>query len=249
MKSTVKNPCWFESWFDSKYYHLMYQHRDEKEADDFISKIIDFFQPANHAKVLDLACGKGRHAIALNNCGLDVTGIDLSAQSILDAKKNEKEGLEFFIQDMRSPFRINYFDYTFNLFTSFGYFLNVNDNRKVVKAVSSGLKKDGIFVIDFLNERVVRKIVKENNSGMISEGGIDFHWEKRIENNFVLKEIEFVAENSSHKYSECVQLLQLSDFRNLLEPYFSIEHIFGDYNLGDFDEEKSSRLIIIAKKK
>jgi SAM-dependent methyltransferase len=246
--STDKDQCWFESWFDSKYYHLLYSHRDTSEAEGFIGRIVDFLHPVAGARALDLACGKGRHSIALHKKGLEVTGIDLSEQSIRDAKTKETEGLSFFVHDMRQPFMVNYFDYVFNLFTSFGYFGSVRENEQVVKAVKSGLKQDGVFVIDFLNANVVRKMVETTHSGMITEGGIDFHWKKRIENNIVLKDISFEAEGKKHSYTESVQLLSRADFEKLLSPYFTIEHIFGDYHLGKFDAENSPRLILLAKK-
>ena len=113
---------WFESWFDSPYYHLLYSNRDEREADLFIKNLINYINPSTKSKILDLACGKGRHSKVLADLGFDVTGIDLSENSIVSAKKMENESLHFYTHDMRFPFRANYFDYTFNFFTSFGYF-------------------------------------------------------------------------------------------------------------------------------
>ncbi len=248
MENSDNNSCWFESWFDSKYYHMLYSNRDTSEAEAFIGRIVDFLQPQPGARVLDLACGRGRHAVALHKKGLDVTGIDLSGQSILAAKNLESDGLSFFVHDMRHPFMVNYFDYTFNLFTSFGYFSNVRENEQVVKAVKSGLKKDGFFVIDFLNAELVRKMVEVNHEGINKVDGIDFHWKKRIENNVVLKDISFEAENIKHQFTESVQLLNLGDFQKLLIPFFTIEHIFGDYHLENYDAATSPRLILVAKK-
>ncbi|MEO5643127.1 MAG: methyltransferase domain-containing protein [Bacteroidia bacterium] len=240
--------CWYESWFDSKYYHLLYSNRDNTEAEEFIGRLVHFLSPQPGARALDLACGKGRHSIALHKKGLDVTGIDLSGQSIAAAKENDTEGLVFFVHDMRQPFMVNYFDFTFNLFTSFGYFASVRENEKVVKAVKSGLKQEGTFVIDFLNAGLVRKMVAVNNSGVMKVADIEFHWKKRIENNVVLKDISFEAENKQYHFTESVQLLSLADFEKLLAPYFTIEHIFGDYHLGKYDAETSPRLILLAKK-
>jgi SAM-dependent methyltransferase len=249
VKSPNHNPCWFESWFDSPYYHLLYGNRDQQEADNFINRLVDFLQPPAHARVLDLACGKGRHSIALHKKNLEVTGIDLSEKNIQAAKKSETEGLSFFVHDMRFPFMVNYFDYTFNLFTSFGYFSSYRENARVVSSVKSELKKNGIFVIDFLNAAMVKKYVEKTNSGTMEAGGITFHWKKRIENEIVLKDISFEAENKKFTFTENVQLLTLPDFEKMLAPCFTIEHIFGDYNLGKFDEENSPRLILIARKK
>ena len=54
---------WFASWFDSPYYHLLYQHRDDNEAKQFIGHLTEALDLPQGAKVLDLACGKGRHSI------------------------------------------------------------------------------------------------------------------------------------------------------------------------------------------
>lgn len=240
---------WFENWFDSPYYHLLYGHRDETEADAFIARLVEFLHPVPGARALDLACGKGRHAVALHRCGLDVTGIDLSEKSIEAAKTLETEGLSFFVHDMRHPFMVNYFDITFNLFTSFGYFETERDDVLVIKAVKTGLKTKGVFVIDFLNAAVVEESVKANPSGTVESGGVTFRWEKRVEEKRVVKDIAVVDGDKTVHFTERVQLLTLADFQRLLGPYFSIENTFGDYNLGTFDPRKSPRLILIARKR
>src|SRR5664279_4672531 len=101
---------WFKDWFNSSYYHLLYFNRDDREAAAFIDKLINYLQPHPGSKMLDVACGKGRHSIQLAGKGFDVTGIDLSEDSILEALKNENDQLHFYQHDMRLPFRINYFD-------------------------------------------------------------------------------------------------------------------------------------------
>ncbi len=78
----MENHPWFKDWFNSPYYHQLYFNRDEKEAAAFIDKLINYLQPAPNASMLDVACGKGRHSIHLAEKGFDVTGIDLSEDSI-----------------------------------------------------------------------------------------------------------------------------------------------------------------------
>ncbi len=65
------------------YYHQLYFNRDDKEAAAFIDKLIEHLKPAPGATMLDVACGKGRHSIQLAGKGFDVTGIDLSEDSIM----------------------------------------------------------------------------------------------------------------------------------------------------------------------
>jgi len=122
---------WFQSWFHSPYYELLYYKRDRAEAKQFIDALLAHLNPPTHASFLDLACGSGRHSVFLASKGFEVTGIDLSDELIEKAKANESGNLTFYVHDMRNEFRINYYNYTLNLFTSFGYFDSDHDNQRV----------------------------------------------------------------------------------------------------------------------
>ena len=148
---------WFELWFDSTYYDILYKHRDTEEAKYFIDRLLKHLSPAADATMLDLACGAGRHSIYLASKGFEVTGIDLSEKNIQLARQHEHEKLSFFKHDIRNYFRVHYFNYIFNFFTSFGYFNHERDNIKTLRAANWGLKNDGIIVIDFLNSHLVIK--------------------------------------------------------------------------------------------
>src|SRR5688572_10727887 len=105
---------WYESWFGSPYYHILYQNRDVEEAREFVDKLIDYLQPNPGSSMVDIACGEGRYARQLAKKGFDVLGIDLAYESIQKAQKFESDNLHFLVHDMRFPFYINYFDYAFN---------------------------------------------------------------------------------------------------------------------------------------
>src|SRR5581483_2754997 len=147
--SQVNNKEWFNTWFSSPYYELLYKERGSYEADIFIKNLIAFLKPTPGSLMLDVACGKGRHAIVLANMGYKVTGFDLSPENIKAAKKFEAKNLDFYIHDMRRPYMVNYYNVIFNLFTSFGYFENERENRAVVENIHNALKPGGIFVLDF----------------------------------------------------------------------------------------------------
>jgi 2-polyprenyl-3-methyl-5-hydroxy-6-metoxy-1,4-benzoquinol methylase len=146
-----KEKSWFETWFDTAFYHQLYANRDEKEAANFINELLAELQPAPGSSMLDLGCGNGRHSKYLATKGFNVTGIDLSSSSIRSARKWENELLRFYRQDMRTPFGKNKFDYVFNFFTSFGYFNDTADDDKVVANISAALKDDGLLVMDYIN--------------------------------------------------------------------------------------------------
>ena len=146
---------WFTDWFNSSYYHALYQHRDDSEALQFIHNLLAYLKPVPHATMLDIACGKGRHSKALFDAGFDVVGIDLSPASIEAASSMQTTGLTFSCHDMRETFKQNYFDYAFNFFTSFGYFNSDEEHQLAILAMSDNLKEGGTLVIDYLNIGVV----------------------------------------------------------------------------------------------
>src|SRR5215471_8363021 len=92
---------WFRDWFNSPYYHKLYFERNEQEAKDFIDALIRYLQPPPLSPMLDVACGRGRHAKLLADKGFDVTGFDLAPDSIAYAKQYEHEYLHFYEHDMR----------------------------------------------------------------------------------------------------------------------------------------------------
>lgn len=238
---------WFKTWFDSPYYHILYKNRNCEEAGELINNLIQFFNPPESARFLDLACGKGRHSVFLNKKGFDVTGTDLSPENIKLASSFENERLHFYVHDMRKLFRTNYFDYVLNLFTSFGYFENERDNQSTITSAAKALKKDGIFVIDFFNSKKVIANLKSEDTICID--GITFNVRKKLENNFIIKQISFSDEGNDYVFEERVKALSFKDF----EKYFTasklnIVHLWGDYQLGGFNIDSSDRLIIAGRK-
>lgn len=239
------NIPWFASWFDSPFYHILYDNHDFTEAHQFIENLIDFLQPEAKAKMLDLACGKGRHSIFLAEKGFDVIGIDLSAESIATAKSFEHDDLKFETFDMRLPFRVDYFDYVFNIFTSFGYFDNDLDHLKTLQNISIDLKKGGIFIMDYFNTPFVLQHLISHQER--HKQGINFDIHKKFENGFIHKTIAFEYQNQSYEFAEHVRAFTLQDFEMLFEAAnLEIIHCFGDYQLNDFNQNHSERLILVA---
>jgi len=246
MKNGTPNE-WFKEWFDSPYYHILYNHRDDEEATFFIDHLIDFLDPGKDSEMLDLACGRGRHAVYLNKKGFDVTGVDLSPESIRFASAFENSRLKFYVHDMRHLLLTNGFDYIFNLFTSFGYFERKNENLKAIRNMASALKKGGKLVLDFLNVEHIREGCEGEQLKEID--GIRFHLNKEIRNDQVIKKILVEDGNRTFDFEEKVMLLQESDF----EDYFrnsglQVLNIFGSYDLEPFDLKSSDRLIYIVQK-
>lgn len=241
---------WFANWFNTPYYHILYKDRDFAEAENFIKNLTQELQLPQHSKIIDLACGKGRHSIFLNQLGYDVLGVDLSEESISHNIAFENDTLEFKVHDMRDELfpsiASEKVDAVFNLFTSFGYFDEEEEDRKVFSSVKNVLKDNGIFILDFLNERFVKNtLIKETT---INKGGIDFHIIKRIEDQHVIKDIYFEDKGEKFHYFEKVKLHTLEEITALAENSgFETIKIWGNYHLDDFDRETSPRCIFHLK--
>lgn len=242
MKTTTD---WFSSWFNTSYYHILYKDRDDTEAQLFMTNLTGHLSLKKTAHILDLPCGKGRHSLFLNSLGYEVTGADLSENSISFAKKYENDKLHFKVADMRVPFSRKY-DAVFNLFTSFGYFEEDEIDIQILQNIKNGLKKDGVTVIDFLNvEKVKNNLVKKEVQKI---DGIDFRIHRDIKEGFILKTISFYADNQQHSYLERVKYLDLQKMTLFMEKAgLKVIETFGNYHLEKFDVQTSHRLILVVK--
>jgi SAM-dependent methyltransferase len=244
--STAKNSeNWFSTWFDSPYYHILYKNRNEEEAQVFMDNITNYLNMPENGTILDLACGKGRHSIYLNKLGYQVTGVDLSENSIAVANESSNESLRFKTHDMREPMNETY-DAVFNLFTSFGYFDTYEDNIKTLKAIKDSINEYGFGVIDFFNaDFIIENLVAEETKEI---DGITFNIKRFVENKKIIKEIRFEDKGETYNFTEKVSAFTLSDFESMMEEagIFLLE-IFGDYKLRKFYKTQSERLIMIFK--
>ncbi|UII22487.1 SAM-dependent methyltransferase [Fulvivirga ligni] len=244
---TAVSKEWFGEWFNSPYYHILYKNRNLEEAQKFIDNLISHFKIDINHKVLDLACGKGRHSIYINKKGFDVVGVDLSAESIKYAKQFENEKLHFHIHDMREIFRKNEFDVILNMFTSFGYFKTEAENEQAICAVAAGLKPKGSFLMDFLNPHKVIKNLQPFHEKEI--GGIHFKIRKKLsDDGFIIKYIEFSDEGRDYIFHEHVKVIYKESFlRYFSKAGLKTIQIFGDYDLNPYDKETSDRMIFVTQ--
>jgi len=239
---------WFASWFDSPHYHQLYAHRDSEEASRLIDRLIERDLLVPGSTVLDLGCGTGRHSRHLAGRGFDVTGIDLSAESLRIARGSEGSNLRFLRQDMRLPFRAGRFDHILNLFTSFGYFDDPSDHMSVVHNIASALRPGGTLVLDYLNVRYAEAHLVA--AEVIERPEIAFRVTRWSDADHIFKRIMADPGGASApvEHVEKVAKFALEDFRFMFGLYdMTLDEVFGDYSLASFDEETSPRLILVAK--
>jgi SAM-dependent methyltransferase len=240
---------WYKKWFSENDYLTVYAHRNDDDAEKIINLIKKIENPVTGCKILDLACGNGRHSIELAKRGFDVTGIDLSDPLLDIAKKRSAQlnlKIEFLKADMRELNFEERFDGVINLFTSFGYFEEDSENERVISQISLSLKKNGWFVIDFFNSIMVLNNFNPEDKKEFEN--LQIFQKREIRNNRIIKDISIIRNGEKKEYHESVRLFNLDDFKC----FFSrnsliISNIFGDYN-GNAFTESSDRLIMFGKK-
>lgn len=240
---------WFRDWFNSPYYHLLYFRRNEQEAADFIHRLAGLLHPPEGSRMLDIACGRGRHAAILASLGYDVTGIDLAPDSIRHARMLEQEHLHFFVHDMRLPFRTNYFDYVFNFFSSFGYFSTYREHRNSIRWMSRSLRRGGHLLLDYLS--VDQAEARMQPYSELNIHGVHFVIRKWSDASYLYKNIRVEDRHlpAPLSFTERLAKFRLNDFELLFSREgLRLEKVFGDYQLAPFRARQSDRLILLAVK-
>ncbi|MFD2670536.1 class I SAM-dependent methyltransferase [Marinicrinis sediminis] len=249
MANQETEKAWYEESFGEDYL-LVYKHRDVSGAYEEVKKMVNWLELPEGAAILDLCCGMGRHSLALNEFGYDVTGVDLSETLLREAKKADgKQSVEWLQGDMRDVPLDQKFDAVVNLFTSFGYFEQDQENARVLHEIERLLAPGGKFIIDFLNPQYVKDHLvpyseKENEGIRIEEN-------RRISSDgrFVQKTITVNPEHHPRQYEERVRLYTQADFQALLEnTSLQISHVYGGYNQESYDPARSPRMILVGAK-
>ena len=235
---------WYQSWFGEAYLEL-YPHRDEAEARRAVALLVREGAVKPGARILDLACGAGRHAVELAEQGARVTGLDLSAV-LLKAARSRWAG-PLVRADMRYlPLRSGSFDSVLNLFTSFGYFSSDEESAGVLRDVARVLAPGGWFALDFLNAPAVRARLVARDSKQVQ--GKRVVQERRLSNagRTVVKVIHLEHEGKS--FEERVRLFERDELERMLsDAGLRIEAALGDYDGGPHTAE-SPRLLLLARR-
>jgi len=246
--SRAQQPQWFVSWFDSPYYHRLYADRDAHEAAAFVNTLVRELCPPRGARALDLGCGAGRHARQLAARGLRVTGMDLAASSIHDARRFASDSLHFVRHDMRVPFGVERFDYVFSFFTSFGYFDSPTEHRRVVRNMARSLSPGGRLVLDYLNVAQAQQGLQPYEERAID--GVVYRITRWTDTRHFYKRIVVGGDGEAPiEHVERVAKFGIDDFRRMFEMYgLRIDAVFGDYGLGAYSPAASPRLIMFASR-
>ncbi len=239
---------WFEDqWFWEEYRSVLFPQERLNKTSKQVDRFEELLELEEGDRILDLACGIGRHSLELARRGYEVTGLDLSKAYMKEAA--DKAGdlpVEFIQADMRTFVREEHYDAVINFWSSFGYFKDEVENYQVLQNVYASLKKGGRFLLDVMGKEILNRIYTERDWGRLDNG---FFLEERflrddyLESNWILiKDGEVMEHRFLYKlYSrdELKRLLRRSGFSSI--------EIYGDLYRSNYGKN-SERLIAMAKK-
>jgi ubiquinone/menaquinone biosynthesis C-methylase UbiE len=242
---------WYEEWFGEEY-KLVYPHRDEAEAKKQIEFLLQRVDLPEGAKILDLCCGCGRHAVELKERGYDVMGLDLS-EELLDMACSRAyecgQEISFIRCDMREiPFE-DHFDLIVNFFTSFGYFEDDADNQRVLLAIAKALKPGGEFLIDYMNPEHVAGNVVERDEKEISDEVyvIQERWMDESPRR-INKKITLIRGDEKSTFRESVRMYSHGEMRDMLSAAgLKLTETYGDFS-GSRYTRNSTRMVLMGRK-
>ncbi|HEU4828499.1 MAG TPA: methyltransferase domain-containing protein [Gemmatimonadales bacterium] len=235
-------PEWFEEWFNDEYLAL-YPHRDEADAEQLVALLKSQIGWMPGWRVLDVACGPGRHARAIEAAGARCIGLDLSMTLLRRARAITAAPL--IRADMRRlPVRPRSMDLTLNLFTSFGYFEDDAQHRSALAEMAGTVRAGGWFAMDFLNAARVQATLVPAETATLGGHEVRITRDLIGGERFVRKRMEI---GDGRSWVERVRLFQPAELEQMLaETGISIVSRFGDYAGGPISPG-SPRAILIGR--
>jgi 2-polyprenyl-3-methyl-5-hydroxy-6-metoxy-1,4-benzoquinol methylase len=236
----------FNGWFGTSWYGMLYRHRDEQDASAMAIPVISKGKLQAGMEVLDMACGRGRHAAIFAREGLRVTGLDLSAECIEEASRTTPQA-HFEVFDMRQSYAKDRFDAVVCLFTSLGYSDNRKDDDMAVAAAASALKPSGLYVLDLLNgEYAAKNLVPLENKKM---GHVEFELRRSWEKDAIVKQITVVHPTGQEVFQERVHAWNVDEVRAMVARNgLKITEITDGNCYSPFDRQLSDRMVVWARK-
>ncbi len=248
----TKKQSWYEQdGFWKTIAPLLFNSERMQSAGQEVEQIVLLLKLQPGVSICDLCCGIGRHSVELGRLGYCVTGVDRTGLFIEQAKQKANEqglNIRFVQDDMRSFCEPNAFDGVINVFTSFGYFEEAADDKRVLENVYKSLKEDGEFLIEIIGKEVLARIFQEKRwweeDGVIilEEAKLSKDWSS-VDNRWIIirdgKRDEFRFSLRLYSAAKLSELLKSCGFRQV--------EIYGDLSGSPYDQT-AKRLVVAAYK-
>jgi SAM-dependent methyltransferase len=242
---------WFESedfWRD--FYPYMFSPDRFSAAKEEVSRILTLTE-CSGGSLLDLCCGPGRHAVEFARCGFRVTGVDRSLFLLDRAREHASKtgaSIEWITEDMRNFVRPAAFDLACNLFTSFGYFKDEQDNLRVLRNIHQSLKETGVLIIEVVGKERLARTWQNTISAELPDGSLIVQ-RPQLRDNFCRVHSDWILmkEGRTRSFSFEHTIYSGRELRDcLLSCGFRRVQLFGDLQGAPYDLE-AKRLIAVAR--
>ena len=249
LESAHHSEAWYVRAF-GELYPLVYVHRDDAEARAEVTQLAGVMGLAAGDRVLDIACGAGRHLEALVGLGCDAVGVDLSGSLLGEAAERAALRGRLVRADIRALPFVGYFDAAVNLFTSFGYFENDEENAGALREMVGVLKPGGRIAMDLVNPAVlVREFVPHTRN---ERDGLVIEQHRAFDGTRVTKRIEISdagrPDEPSHVIHESVRIYRPDELLGLADRAGLVRaRLVGGFDGCGFGED-SRRMILLAER-
>ena len=248
-----KNTKWHEDeTFWRETLPILFPESRLSEAEAEVEQLLELAGISGGTKILDLCCGIGRHALELARRGFLVTGVDRTRAYLdLAAAAAEREGLklELVAEDMRRFRRDGGYDAAINLFTSFGYFEDPRDDRRVLDNLYASLRQDGVLVMQLMSKEVLARIFRPRD--WYEQDGILVLEERKVCRSWSWIESRWtlISDRGRVDLDLSHRLYAASELTGLLRACgFGEAAAYGDFGGSPYDET-AQRLVVVARKR
>ncbi len=235
------------------FHHSMFSEQRWDDAPKETENIISLLGISQGARVLDLCCGVGRHSLELARRGYHVTGVDRTREYLdIACQKAAGEGLEaeFLEGDMRTFSRPDAFDAVVNLFTSFGFFEDPNEDKQVVMNAYQSLKSEGVFMVDVMGKEIIARIYQERDWHEEEDGTI-YLQERKVTKDWSWMDnrwIRITKDGNRQNFTVSHTLYSARELKELLQECgFKDVKAFGNFEGAPFDQN-ARRLVVVGRK-
>jgi SAM-dependent methyltransferase len=201
--------------------------------------------------ILDMCCGPGRHSLEFARRGFKVTGVDVTANYLQEARvQAEREALhiEFIEEDMRSFQKVETFNAAIMMYTSFGYFEDPRENFQVLVNVCESLKDEGKLLIDLMGKEILARVFQER--GWEEQDGAYLLQERKISRNWSWIENRWILLEGSdhHEYEVCHWIYSAFELECMLQDAgFRTVVSYGDL-AGSLYDHNARRLVCVGQR-
>lgn len=247
----MKNRNWWKKTFGKAYLEAFDAIYSKERTESEVNFILDNIKLEKEMKIIDIACGAGRHSLELAKKGFNVTGVDYSEELLHKAKKRADEKnlkINFILGDIRNFRTHEPYDLAIMMGNSFGYF-DDRDNEKVLENINLSLKNEGYFVLDLPNTNGMLRNIKGSNKNVVPAGYVltkNLFYDKS--KKILSLRWEFFLHGNKSIFDGELRLYDRAEIKNLLKKHgFVITKEFGSFEGTGYSID-TPRLILIAKK-